>query len=285
LLSLATLSQHSEIIVMKAIGLSAHEILAPLGLVSLLIGSLHFAFNELVVVKASSELRYWEDNGYVPGLPPPPEYVTGVRLVDGNTLILADAVNRNGNVVILDKVSLYERDSSGTVTSLLKANFGAYVDGKWSLFEVRRFDVDTLKTDFIDNLPWNTTLSPDRFLAASVEPDLVTFPRLLDTIHELESEGHPVSSLWAAAFHRVTGPLASLLMPLLGAIAGFGVHRAGMLLIRLVAGMALGFTFFIADNFMLAMGKFGVAPPFLAAAAPFLLFLTVGFAVLFYAEE
>ncbi len=74
-------------------------------------------------------------------------------------------------------------------------------------------------------------------------------------------------------------------MPLLGAIAGFGIHRAGSLLLRVVTGMALGFTFFVADNFMIAMGEFGVAPPFLAATAPFLLFLTVGMAVIFYTEE
>ena len=74
-------------------------------------------------------------------------------------------------------------------------------------------------------------------------------------------------------------------MPLLGAVAGFGIHRAGTLLIRVVIGMALGFTFFIADNFMMAMGEFGVAPPFLASGAPIILFTTVGLAVLFYTEE
>jgi lipopolysaccharide export system permease protein len=49
--------------------------------------------------------------------------------------------------------------------------------------------------------------------------------------------------------------------------------------------MALGFSFFVADNFMLAMGEFGVAPPFLAAWAPFCLFLLLGYTVIFYTEE
>ena len=74
-------------------------------------------------------------------------------------------------------------------------------------------------------------------------------------------------------------------MPLLGAIAGFGVHRAGSMMVRIIIGMALGFGFFVADNFMLAMGEFGVAPPLLASFGPFLLFSIVGFAVLFYTEE
>ena len=36
---------------------------------------------------------------------------------------------------------------------------------------------------------------------------------------------------------------------------------------------------------MLAMGEFGAAPPFLAAWAPFFLFLLVGYAVIFNTEE
>ena len=71
----------------------------------------------------------------------------------------------------------------------------------------------------------------------------------------------------------------------LAAVAAFGVSRGGNLVIRLVFGMALGFSFFVADNFMLAMGEFGVAPPFLAAWAPFFLFMLVGYTVIFHTEE
>ena len=37
--------------------------------------------------------------------------------------------------------------------------------------------------------------------------------------------------------------------------------------------MGLGFSYFIADNFALAMGNFGAYPPLLAAWGPFFLFL------------
>jgi lipopolysaccharide export system permease protein len=54
---------------------------------------------------------------------------------------------------------------------------------------------------------------------------------------------------------------------------------------RAVLGMALGFTYFVADNFALAMGNFGAYPPLLAAWSPFLLFLLIGEAVLIRTEE
>jgi len=74
-------------------------------------------------------------------------------------------------------------------------------------------------------------------------------------------------------------------MPLLGSVAAFGIARSGKLFVRAVIGMALGFAFFVADNFALSMGNLGVYPPILAAWAPFLLFLLVGESVLITTEE
>src|SRR3546814_20602595 len=60
-------------------------------------------------------------------------------------------------------------------------------------------------------------------------------------------------------------------MPLLGAVAGFGLARSGKLFVRIVLGMGLGFAYFVGDNFALAMGNLGAIPPLLAAWAPLLL--------------
>jgi lipopolysaccharide export system permease protein len=49
--------------------------------------------------------------------------------------------------------------------------------------------------------------------------------------------------------------------------------------------MALGFAYFVADNFSLALGNYGAYPPILAAWAPFLLFLLIGEFVLIRQEE
>src|SRR3546814_5475657 len=78
---------------------------------------------------------------------------------------------------------------------------------------------------------------------------------------------------------------SDLLIPILGSVAAFGLARSGQLFVRAVLGMALGFAYFVADNFSLAMGNLGAYPPFLAAWAPFLLFLLVGETVLFRTAE
>jgi lipopolysaccharide export system permease protein len=108
---------------------------------------------------------------------------------------------------------------------------------------------------------------------------------LRGAIADLKDAGRPTKSLEGALWHKLSGPLSSVLMPLLGAVAAFGIARSGQLFVRAVIGMALGFTYFVADNFALAMGNLGAYPPFLAAWAPFLLFLLIGEAVLLRTEE
>ena len=51
------------------------------------------------------------------------------------------------------------------------------------------------------------------------------------------------------------------------------------------AGMALGFTYFVVDNLSIALGNAGAYPPFLAAFAPFFLFLLIGESLLIRSEE
>ena len=107
-----------------------------------------------------------------------------------------------------------------------------------------------------------------------------------DTTHRrMRDAGRPTKSLESTLWHKLSGPLSAVLMPLLGAVAAFGIARSGQLFVRAVIGMALGFAYFVADNFALAMGNLGAYPPFLAAWAPFLLFLMVGEAVLVRTEE
>ena len=125
----------------------------------------------------------------------------------------------------------------------------------------------------------------EQFTLGTVDPDGLSFGALHAAIGDLRDAGRPTKSLEGTWWHKLSGPLSSVLMPLLGAVAAFGLARSGQLFVRAVIGMALGFLYFVADNFALAMGNLGAYPPFLAAWAPFLLFFLIGEAVLFRTEE
>lgn len=285
LLTLATLNQSSEVTVMKASGLSAHRILLPLGLASLFIGATHFVFNEAILVDANADLEYWQDNDYAVDLPPNAALAGRVWLREGNSVVVVESVSRQGNRVILDQVSIFERDQMGRLEAVVKADFAWFQNNTWTLHAVNRFDANSHLLSVTPTVDWAIPTRPERFVALNIKADQVSFLKLWDAIQRIKAEGLPTDRLMTSFQQKIAGPAATLLMPLLAAVAAFGVSRGGGLVVRLVFGMALGFSFFVADNFMLAMGEFGVAPPFLAAWAPFFLFLFVGYTVIFYTEE
>jgi lipopolysaccharide export system permease protein len=102
------------------------------------------------------------------------------------------------------------------------------------------------------------------------------FWTLNQRIAELERPAARPTRRAPAWWHKISGPLSTVLMPLLAAVAAFGLARSGQVLLRAAIGMALGFAYFVVDNFSLALGNVGAYPPLLAAWAPFLLFLLIG---------
>ena len=128
-------------------------------------------------------------------------------------------------------------------------------------------------------------VEPEQFTLAKVDPAERDIVALRQAISDLEAVGRPTDEARTGWWHKISGPLSTVLMPLLAATAAFGLARSGKVLLRATIGMALGFAYFVADNFSLALGNIGAYPPFLAAWAPFLLFLLIGELVLVRQEE
>ena len=283
LITLATLNQNSEIVSMKAAGISAHQIIAPLILASLVIAAITFAFQERIVTRATATLSRWQAVEYGP-LPRDTGVQTNVWLRNGEDLILARTVTGRGPAARLADVKIYDRHG-GTLHMITEAKSARPAGDAWLLEDVRIFDVDATSARRLPSLTAMSGVGPDRFTLAKVRADEQDFPTLQNSIEELRQAGRATGALEASLWHKISGPLSTLLMPLLAAIAAFGLARAGQLVLRAAVGMALGFAYFVADNFALAMGNFGAYPPLLAAWAPFALFALIGETVLIRTEE
>jgi lipopolysaccharide export system permease protein len=284
IITLATLNQNSEVISMKASGLSAHQILAPLMTTALVISVFSFAFNERVVTRATATLDAWSAVDYGP-IPKDSGVRSNLYLADGRNLMFAHTLEGSGNAMALNGVTFYRRDENGMVVEQLRADRAVYVNPGWRFEHPVRFDVDGTKTTQLSSVVVAPGITPDKITMAKVDADSQNIVELARSIWELRSAGRRTSEYEAAWWHKISGPLSSVLMPLLGATAAFGLARSGQLLIRAVIGMALGFAYFVIDNAALAMGNFGGYPPLIAAWAPFFLFALIGETVLIRTEE
>jgi lipopolysaccharide export system permease protein len=283
LVTLATLNQNSEVVIFKSAGISAHQILAPLMVTALGIAAVNFMFNENILVKTNAQLDVWKGANYARVLPAEGAIIDSwVRA--GDDLFHAGTVSGTGQATTLRDVSIYDRDGNRLV-QVIRATAARPVSGGWRLTGARAFDVARGVEVPSEVLDFKSDVTSSQFTTVEVNPDHEPFWRLLREIREQRAAGRPVDLLVAKANHKISGPLSAVLMPLLGGVAAFGLARSGKLFVRAVIGMFLGFAFFVADNFMMAMGNFGNVPPLLAAWAPFVLFLLIGETVLFRTEE
>jgi lipopolysaccharide export system permease protein len=284
LIAFVGLNQHSEVVAMKAAGISAHQILAPLIVASLGIAALNFAFNETVVVKAARVVTAWSDNDYKP-IPPDSGVMSNVWLLNGDDLVRAGRVAGRGPSFHADDLAVYDRNG-GILQRVIKADRAVpQPGGPWLLQNARIYDASmnlVVRKPQMAGLPG---VSPEQLTLAKVDPTQLDYWTLKQRIAELEAAGRPADEARAGLAHKISQPLSTLLMPLLAAVAAFGLARSGQVLVRAVLGMALGFAYFVADNFSLAMGNVGAYPPLVAAWAPFLLFLLIGETVLVRTEE
>ena len=285
LIAFVGLNQHSEVVAMKAAGLSAHQILAPLIIASIGIAAALFAFNEGVVVKSARVVNAWSDNDYKP-IPPQSGVHGNVWVLNGDDLIRAGVVAGQPPQLTAQRVAIYDR-SGGILQRVIQAE-RAVPDAHssdWLLSGVRIYDADMNVIRSLPEMRGMTGVTPAQLTLAKVSPDELDYWTLKQRIAELEAAGRPADEARAGLAHKISGPLSTLLMPLLAAVAAFGLARSGQVLFRAVMGMALGFAYFVADNFSLAMGNAGAYPPMVAAWAPFLLFLLIGETVLIRTEE
>jgi len=285
LIAFVGLNQHSEVVAMKAAGISAHQILTPLFLASLVIAAGLFVFNETLVVKSSRIVTAWSDNDYKP-IPPESGILSEVWLLDGEDMIRAGRVSGRGATFRADNVRIYDR-TGGELSRVIRAATAVPRPGggDWQLSGVTIYDAPMnliLKHPRMEGL---AGVTPQQLTLAKVDPTQLDYWTLKQRIGELEQAGRPVDEARSGLAHKISQPLSILLMPLLAAVAAFGLARSGQVLLRACLGMALGFAYFVADNFSLAMGNSGAYPPLIAAWAPFLLFLLIGETVLVRTEE
>ncbi|SKB71053.1 LPS export ABC transporter permease LptG [Sphingopyxis flava] len=283
ILTLITLNQNSEVIAMKAAGMSAHQVLAPLFLAALLVAAISFGFNERIVARATGALSAWQKVEYAQ-VPRDSGLRSNIWVREGDDLINAETVETSGPAIVLRGVKIYER-SGGVLSSILSADSGRAVEGGWELTDAKRFLRRSGTVEELGTIIAAKGVRPDQFTLAQVDGDELPFLQLKRAIDDLEAAGRPVDALKGVLWHKISGPLSAILMPLLGAVAAFGLARSGKLFVRAILGMALGFAYFVADNFALAMGDLGAYSPFLAAWGPFILFALIGEMILIRTEE
>jgi lipopolysaccharide export system permease protein len=107
-------------------------------------------------------------------------------------------------------------------------------------------------------------------------PDEMTLTQLSDYIN-YQKHNHLVPTVYQLSFwQRVLQPVASLVMMFLAVPFVFGSLRSMTTSLRLLAGIIVGFAFYLCNQLFPPLSQVLHFPPYLAAMLPLLVFTVIG---------
>ncbi len=262
LLALAQLAAGSEIIAMRACGMSPAQVLRPLLGAAALIAAVHFGFQETVAAAAARALHAWESANYAVGTKAADQQRRNIWVSGPGLIAHADAAARYGTKTYVSGLTLYQIDPDGLLSGVVMAKVAQPGAPSWTLLNAQRGQAGQNTWHHDERIGWTTPLKAEDFLPRIQPQSLWGLWREARKLRALDQPAaRPVTTL----FTHVSRPLSDLLMVLLALFAGFALPRQGGTARHLLFGLGAGFLYFALDNLLIALGHGGVLAPWAAA--------------------
>ena len=283
------LNRKSELVAMRAAGVSAWRFILPAGAAAFVAGVLTVvALNPLAAAMNSrfelERARMMEN--YLPGAP------KDVWLRQGDEanqiVIHAKARDMVDGVVRLRGVSLfvYQKNRAGQpeFKRRLEASEARLMPGFWQLSDVREAAAgeNSVRSD---SLSIRSTLDSEAAMERFASPDAIAFWRLPAAIRLTEQAGFSASGYRLRLHQLLATPILFAAMAVLAAAFSLRLARLGGLAGLAGAGVALGFVVFFFNQFAGALAKGDIIPLYAAAWAPPIVALLSGLTLLCYTED
>ncbi len=274
LLGMGALAGGSELIVMRAAGLSLTRLTRSALQAGLLLSLAVLALGEFVAPALERSARDQRAAARAEGLE-----IRGGRgfwARDGDTFIHVRAVLPG---VRLEGIRSFKIGPTAHLETVTVAQNARYVDGHWLLEELSRsqFTTDRVQTEHLADLLIPSALNPQILDVLAAKPSDLSIRDLRLYVAYLEGNGLDAQDYRLALWRKLLAPLAYVAMLVIAMPFVFGPQRSTGVGQRLLIGLLLGLGFFLSNyllgNVVLLYGL----PPLLGATLPTLLFLGAGF--------
>lgn len=276
--TLASLVRNSELVAMRAAGISQVLLIKALTPVALLVAVPQFWLENDLLPASVAELRAWGVGDYD---------ATGDE--EGRVIWarLGEDIVRVGEVrgpESLADVAVFRRDARGNLVEQVRADRAVFEDGSWTFLDVKesRAELEVPTTRTREN--WPSLLSPSLLASLSTHPRELPVTELRSFMGDA-SFGNRPTYLYEVWFHKkISAPVATILMLFISVPLIQGLHRRAGTALMLAAGVAIGFSFLVFDGLILKFGEAGLLPPLLAAWGPTVIFAMVAASLAFRTE-
>jgi lipopolysaccharide export system permease protein len=283
------LNRKSELVAMRAAGVSAWRFILPFAGAAFLIGVL--VITALNPVSAALNARFEAERARMMQnyLDDTPKEVW-LRQGDDRTQMVIHARARDnvaGDVRLLGvSLFVYQKGPSGVpeFKRRLEAAEARLRPGFWELKDVREATAGESSVRS-DSLSIRSTLDENSAMERFTSPEAIAFWRLPSAIRLTEQAGFSAASYRLRFEQLLSTPVLYAAMAILAAAFSLRLARLGGLAGLAGLGVAVGFVLFFFVQFSGALAKADYLPLFAAAWAPAVVALLSGFALLCYTED
>ncbi|RPH60312.1 MAG: LptF/LptG family permease, partial [Acidobacteria bacterium] len=279
LVTIGTITKNSELVVMKACGISLYRVAAPLLMLAMAGSAVLFLLEERVLALANR--RADVVNNMVRGRGPRSSDSLNRRWLVGRDSRIYHYVYFDRDARALHSLSIYDLDHEqrtiAGVTFAAQATQQVRRDGDRVPWEARNGWVRRVAPQprFEKFDTRGVELESSRYFA-SEEPDaeLMSYSELRDYVSALQAGGFNVVPYVVSLHRKLAFPFVTLVMTLIAVPFAVTMGRSGALY-GIGAGIVLAILYWILISVFGAIGSAGLVTPLLAAWAPNILFASV----------
>ena len=283
------LTKTSELVIVRAIGVSVWGFITPLLFATFLIGILDVAaINPLSVSMIERFNRQEEKLGLVKGssLSWSPRGFWMREIRENKPVILrSSTLKQKGKTLSLENLSIFELSENEILKQQLESSYAVLEKGFLNLYDVWIVTPGKAseKKDYM-TLP--TTLTVEQILENFETPETVSFWNLPQSISFLEASGFSSIKHRSHFYGLLAYPFSLLCMVLIAAVFGLNPNqRQGKILFYMMGAVVCGFLFFFTSKVISAFGLSQTLPLSLSILGPILITLPLCISLLLHKED
>lgn len=274
------LSANSELIALKAAGLSFSRIVKPVIIATFFISIVAFFINETIVPlteRAASNVMVFE------------VYKQSPPLFYEKIFLKEESEGSLKRIIYINKMEIKNGDMSqvvvqefdkGRLSRINSAKSAKWDSGSWwlndgNVFEVNKDGLVTLLFKF-DKQKITLDMDPEEIAkASSQKPEQMTMKELLATVKLNEKSGISSAKLWMMFHLRISVPWACMVLALVGAALGSRPQRSSSSF-GLGLSVIIVFVYYVILSLTQSLGEAGYLPSYIAAWLANVIFLIIG---------
>jgi lipopolysaccharide export system permease protein len=274
ILGLSSLAADSELIAMRAAGVSLARLVGSVVKVGILLVVLAVIVGEVIAPVTEDKAERGRSTALQVSVRQQKD--SGLWVRDGQMFVHLGEVLPDLSVL---RVNIYTFDESNQLRLQTSARRGQYEKAKevWRLQDVRqsRLDDGRVRVRQIDADDWISEVTPDMLKVFAVKPEGLSIWRLYNYIQHLEQNKQVTGRYDLAFWNKLMSPVAAAVMMVLAVPFVFSQMRSSGVGSRLLIGIMLGLAFWVMSR---GFGYFGLlygVPPAVGAVVPTVLFLGI----------